>query len=87
MKLSNLFDQGKFVVTGEVGPVKGAIPRDNNFIPPCMKEAEYLKGHVHAINVTDNQTAVVRMASMAVCRLLLDMGIEPNLQMVCRDRK
>ena len=40
MKLGELFDKGKFVVTGEVGPVKGAIPRDNNVIPPCMKEAE-----------------------------------------------
>jgi methylenetetrahydrofolate reductase (NADPH) len=86
MKLSNLFDQGKFVVTGEVGPVKGAIPRDNNFIPPCQKEAEYLEGHVHAINVTDNQSAVMKLGSLAASIRLKNKGYEPIYQITCRDR-
>ncbi|MFP3869463.1 MAG: methylenetetrahydrofolate reductase, partial [Syntrophobacteria bacterium] len=65
---------------GELGPPRGA---DAEVI---RKKAEHLKGIVDSVNVTDNQTAVVRMCSMAVCRLLLDCGLEPNLQMVCRDR-
>ena len=86
MKLSTLFDNGKFVVTGEVGPVKGAIPRDANFIPPCMKEAEHLKGHVHAVNVTDNQSAVMKLGSLAASIRLKDKGYEPIYQITCRDR-
>ena len=79
-KLEKVFAAGHFAVTGELGPPRGA---DAGHI---HHKAKYLKGIVESVNVTDNQTAVVRMASMAVCRLLLDMGIEPNLQMVCRDR-
>jgi hypothetical protein len=41
MKLGELFDKGEFVVTGEVGPVKGVIPRDENFVPSCAKEAKH----------------------------------------------
>jgi methylenetetrahydrofolate reductase (NADPH) len=78
--LEKMFAAGHFAVTGELGPPRGA---DAGHI---HEKAKYLKGMVESVNVTDNQTAVVRMASMAVCRLLLDMGIEPNLQMVCRDR-
>ena len=86
MKLDELFNNGKFVVTGEVGPVKGAIPRDENFVPPCAKEAEHLNGHVHAINVTDNQSAVMRLGSLAACIRLKKMGHEPIYQITCRDR-
>jgi methylenetetrahydrofolate reductase (NADPH) len=50
------------------------------------KKAQYLKGRVDSVNITDNQTAVVRMASWAACLLLVQEGIEPNYQMVCRDR-
>jgi methylenetetrahydrofolate reductase (NADPH) len=50
------------------------------------KKAAFLRDKVDSINVTDNQTSVVRMSSLAVCKLLVDMGLEPNLQMVCRDR-
>jgi len=72
---------GEFVVTGEIGPPKGVN------VEPVLHEAdEYLKGNVVAVNVTDIQTAVMRTGSMAVCRLLLDRGIEPVFQMVCRDR-
>jgi len=86
MKLGELFDKGKFVVTGEVGPVKGAIPRDESFVPPCAREAEHLNGRVHAINVTDNQSAVMRLGSLAACVRLRKMGHEPIYQITCRDR-
>ena len=72
---------GRFVVTGEIGPPKGTN------IGPVIHEAEhYLKGRVAAVNVTDIQTAVMRAGSMVGCKLLLDRGIEPVFQMVCRDR-
>ena len=48
--------------------------------------ASGLRGWVHAVNVTDGSRAVMRMCSLAVCRLLLDIGIEPVLQLACRDR-
>jgi methylenetetrahydrofolate reductase (NADPH) len=50
------------------------------------RKAKLLKGNVDAINVTDNQTAIVRMSSIAVSALLKQMGLEPTMQMVCRDR-
>ena len=52
----------------------------------ALKMARGLKGHVHAVNVTDGSRAVMRMSSLALARLLLDEGIEPVLQMACRDR-
>ena len=74
-------DAGQFVVTGEIGPPKGTN------VAPCIHEAEqYLKGNVTAVNVTDIQTAVMRVGSLVGCKLLLDRGIEPVFQMVCRDR-
>jgi len=82
--MSQLRDQletGNFVVTGEIGPPKGT------HVEPALHEAvEHLKGRVAAVNVTDIQTAVMRLGSMAVCHLLIDHGIEPVFQMVCRDR-
>lgn len=84
MALSSLQEKlqsGAFVVTCEIGPPKGTN------VEPCLREAEeYLKGRAAAVNVTDNQSSVMRFGSMATCRLLLDRGIEPVLQMVCRDR-
>jgi len=72
---------GKFVFTGEIGPPKGTN------VSPCLQEAdEFLKGVVAAVNVTDIQTAVMRAGSMALCKMLIDRGIEPVFQMVCRDR-
>ena len=74
-------DAGQFVVTGEIGPPKGTN------VGPVLHEAEqYLKGNVTAVNVTDIQTAVMRVGSLVGCKLLLDRGIEPVFQMVCRDR-
>lgn len=78
--LEKLLEQGKFVVTGELGPPKSA---DYQII---QQKAAYLKGVVDAVNVTDNQTAIVRMSSLAVSRMLVELGLEPVLQMVCRDR-
>lgn len=71
---------GKFVVTSEIGPPKGTD------IKEMMDDAELIKGRVDAINVTDLQSSVLRVGSLAVCHLLKDRGIEPILQMTCRDR-
>ncbi len=80
MKLNELFEQGKFVVTAEVGPPKGVD------IQEMLADAELLRGKVDAINVTDQQSAVMRLGSLAVCRLLKERGLEPIFQMTCRDR-
>jgi len=80
-RLQAELDAGRFVVTGEIGPPKGVN------VEHCLKEAEdYLKGRVVAVNVTDLQTAVMRVGSLAVSGLLVQRGIEPIFQMVCRDR-
>ncbi len=79
-RLRELLDAGTFVVTGECGPPRGA---DKGVI---REKATYLRGHVDAVNVTDNQTSIVRMSSMAASRILLEEGLEPVMQMVCRDR-
>jgi len=78
--LQKILDDGGFAVTGELGPPTGSD------IEVVRRKAEYLKGMVDAVNVTDNQTAVVRMSSIATCAILRDLGIEPVMQMVCRDR-
>ena len=80
MKLTELFNKGKFVVTSEIGPPKGTN------IEPVLKEAEELKGKVDAINVTDLQSSVMRLGSLAVCKLLKERGLEPVFQLTCRDR-
>jgi len=80
-KLQEKLAAGEFTVTGEIGPPKGTN------IEPVMHEAdEYLKDIVTAVNVTDIQTAVMRVGSMVGSKLLIDHGIEPVFQMVCRDR-
>ena len=71
---------GAFAVTAEVTPPRGADPSRT------LAAAAALKGLVHAVNVTDGSRAVMRMSSLAVCKLLLEQGIEPVLQMTCRDR-
>jgi methylenetetrahydrofolate reductase (NADPH) len=78
--LEKVLSAGKFAVTGELGPPRGA---DAEVI---KEKAHNFKGIVDAINITDNQTAVVRMASWAASTLLIQEGLEPNYQMVCRDR-
>jgi len=81
--MSNLkesLDSGKFTLTGEVGPPKGTS------IETMLEEAEHLRGKVAAINVTDIQSAVMRVSCLAICVKLKEMDLEPVLQMVCRDR-
>jgi len=80
-RLQEKLAKREFTVTGEVGPPKGTN------VEPVLHEAqEYLKGTVVAVNVTDIQTAVMRTGSLVMSKLLLDSGIEPVYQMVCRDR-
>jgi 5,10-methylenetetrahydrofolate reductase len=76
----NNLESGEFVVTAEIGPPKGTDIKD------MLHHAEMLKGKLDAVNVTDNQSAVMRICSLAISKLLLDMGHEPILQMTCRDR-
>ncbi|GAI89800.1 unnamed protein product, partial [marine sediment metagenome] len=78
--LRRILDGGEFAVTGELGPPKGA---DAEII---KKKALYFKDSVDAVNITDNQTAIVRMSSIAAGVILSQMDIEPVIQMVCRDR-
>ena len=80
MSLQPLFEKGKFVVTAEVGPLKGTDTTE------LMEAVELLKGKVDAANVTDQQSSVMRLGSLAVCHLLKMKGLEPVLQMTCRDR-
>ena len=79
-KLQKILTRGKLAVTAEVGP-----PRGSN-ADVVREKASLLKGYVDAVNVTDNQTAIVRMSSIAACSHLIQMGIEPVMQMVTRDR-
>lgn len=79
-RLQHVLDGGGFAVTGELGPPKGSD------VEVVRRKAEYLKGVVDAVNVTDNQTAVVRMSSIATCSILCGFGIGPVMQAVCRDR-
>lgn len=86
MKLSEYFMRNEFVITSEVGPVKGCI-RDNGGVQiPCLDEVNALDGMVHAVNVTDNQSAVMRLGSLAASVRLKENGIEPIYQLTCRDR-
>lgn len=78
--IERLLEAGKFVVTSECGPPRGADPE------VIRKKGELLKGVVDAVNVTDNQTSIVRMSSLASCLILKDMGFDPIWQVVCRDR-
>jgi len=80
MSLAEAFKQGKSVITAEVGPPKGID------IHEMLEDAELLKGWVSAANVTDQQSSVMRLGSLAVCHLLKDKGLEPIFQMTCRDR-
>jgi methylenetetrahydrofolate reductase (NADPH) len=74
------FQQKDFVVTAEVGPPKGTE------IAEMVEHIDLLKDKVDALNVTDNQSSVMRISSLAVCRMILDHGGEPILQLTCRDR-
>ena len=80
MRITELFDNGQFVVTAEVGPPKGI------HVDHLVEEAkEYLSG-ITAVNVTDNQSSVMRMGSLPTCVALKNAGLTPILQLTCRDR-
>ena len=78
--LEKVLKAGHFAFTGECGPPKGAN------VEHLREKVAHLKGVVDAVNVTDNQTAVVRMSSWAASTIMVQEGVEPNFQMVCRDR-
>lgn len=79
-RLERVLTEGHFAVTTECGPPRGAEPE------VIRRKGAMLKGFVDAINVTDNQTSVVRMSSIASCVILKEMGFDPIVQMVTRDR-
>ena len=79
-KLEKILASGQLAVTSECGPPRGALARK------VEEKAELLRGCVDAINVTDNQTAMVRMSSLTACILIKQMGLNPLVQMVTRDR-
>lgn len=78
--LERVLEAGHFAVTGELGPPASADPE------VIRKKAKILKGHVDAFNITDGQTAVVRMASWAAAVMGKQEGMDPIVQMTCRDR-
>jgi len=78
--LERVLETGNFAVTAELGPPKSADPE------VIRNKAKLLKGYANAFNVTDGQTAVVRMASWAACVLQKEQGLDPIVQMTCRDR-
>jgi len=80
MALREAIESGKFAVTTEVGPLKGTDTSE------VMEVAEILKGKVDGVNVTDQQSAVMRLGSLATCALLVEKGLDPVFQMTCRDR-
>lgn len=79
-RLEQILKSGKFAVTGELGPPK------NSNADVVRQKAQILKGHVDAVNITDCQTAIVRMSSIAAGLIVLSEGVEPVIQMTCRDR-
>jgi 5,10-methylenetetrahydrofolate reductase len=78
--LEKVLRAGHFAATGELGPPTSA----NREV--IEEKAQHLKGIVDSVNITDNQTAVVRMSSISVAVMLMELGIEPNIQMTARDR-
>lgn len=80
MKVTDYFDRGEFVVSAEIGPPKGI-----NLDGVLATAKEYLSG-LNAVNVTDNQSSVMRLGSLATCKVLKDAGLNPIFQLTCRDR-
>jgi methylenetetrahydrofolate reductase (NADPH) len=78
--LEAVLTAGHFAITGELGPPRGANAA------AVREKAKHLKGMVDAVNITDNQTAMVRLSSWATSLFVIQEGLEPNFQMVCRDR-
>ena len=79
-RLEKVLTAGEFAVTAELGPPQNANPE------AVKKKAQHCIGNVEGANITDNQTAIVRMSSIAAGAIALSCGVEPIIQMVCRDR-
>ena len=79
-KLEKVLTAGNFAVTAELGPPQNANPE------AVKKKAQHCLGNVEGANITDNQTAIVRMSSIAAAAIAISCGVEPVVQMVCRDR-
>jgi methylenetetrahydrofolate reductase (NADPH) len=79
-RLERILGAGHFAFTGELGPPRGAN------VEALKKKAAFLRGKVDAVNITDNQTAMVRMSSWGAALIARGEGLEPIYQMVCRDR-
>lgn len=79
-RFKDALEAGDFVITAECGPPKGTD------ISELKEHARHLLGKVHALNVTDNQSSVMRAGSLAISKVLLDMGHDPIYQLTCRDR-
>ena len=80
MKITDLFERGEFAISAEVGPPKGI------HIEHLVEEAKEYLTKVHCVNVTDNQSSVMRMGSLPTCVALKNAGLDPILQLTCRDR-
>jgi len=78
--LEKVLCRGKFAITAELGPPKSAD------LDVIKRKVDVLRDWVDAVNITDNQTAIVRVSSIAVGKLVLDLGLEPIIQVTCRDR-
>lgn len=78
--LEKILEGGMFAVTAEVGPPRGAVPS------VIRRKGELLGPFCDALNITDNQTSIVRMSSLSGCVLLKELGVDPVMQIVCRDR-
>jgi methylenetetrahydrofolate reductase (NADPH) len=78
--IQEVLESGKFLVSGEIGPPKGPD------IEEMIHHVDLLKDIVHAMNITDNQSSVMRYPSLGVALIILEKGGEPNLQVTCRDR-
>ncbi len=80
MTLKEKIEAGRFIVCGEITPPQSC---DGNILREKLK---YFRDYTDAVNITDNQRAIVRLSSIASAKILLDEGIEPIMQMTCRDR-
>ncbi|MCU0645449.1 MAG: methylenetetrahydrofolate reductase [bacterium] len=80
MTLKEKIESNHFILCGEISPPQSC---DGEVI---REKAKYFKSYIDAVNVTDNQTAIVRLSSITAAKILLDEGVEPVIQMTCRDR-
>jgi len=80
MGFQHTLERNQFTITAEIAPPKGTD------VSKMLGHANKLKGRVQGINVTDNQSSVMRLGSLAACHLLMDAGLDPIYQITCRDR-